>query len=85
MNLGLYGLVIVFGAFIILLIINPNLSCFGKRLKSPFYPLLRKRKASLSKFGQRTQAGGGQGQSDGSGGPKKPGKATEDYGFHLDE
>jgi len=85
MNLGLYGLVIVFGAFIILLIINPNLSCFGKRLKSPFYPLLRKKKASVSKFGQRTQAGGGQGQTDGSGGPKKPGKATEDYGFHLDE
>ena len=43
-NLGLYGLLIVFGAFILLLVINPNLSCFGRKLKSPFYPLMRRKK-----------------------------------------
>ena len=32
------------GIFIVLLIINPNMSCFGKRVSSPLYPLLRKRK-----------------------------------------
>jgi hypothetical protein len=44
MKWGVTGFLIVFGALILLMIINPNLSCFGKRLKSPFYPLLRKRK-----------------------------------------
>ena len=43
MNFGMYGILIIFGAFTLLLILNPNLSCFGKRLKSPLYPLLRKR------------------------------------------
>jgi hypothetical protein len=43
MNFGMYGILIVFGAFVLLLILNPNLSCFGKRIKSPLYPLLRKR------------------------------------------
>ena len=41
MNIGLYGLLIVFGAFVLLLVFNPNLSCFGKRIKSPFYPVRR--------------------------------------------
>jgi len=39
-----YGLIIIFGAFVVLLIINPNLSCFGKRITSPLYPLLRHKK-----------------------------------------
>jgi hypothetical protein len=43
MNFGAYGVLIIFGAFVLLMILNPNLSCFGKRLKSPLYPLLRKR------------------------------------------
>jgi hypothetical protein len=43
MNWGVYAILIIFGAFVLLLIINPNLSCFGKRLRSPFYPLRRKR------------------------------------------
>jgi hypothetical protein len=38
------GFLIIFAAFILLLIINPNLSCFGRRIKSPFYPLLRKKR-----------------------------------------
>lgn len=44
MNWGVYGILIVFGLFVLLLILNPNLSCFGKRISSPLYPLLRKRK-----------------------------------------
>ena len=43
MNLGTYGILIVFAAFIVLLILNPKLSCFGKRIRSPFYPVLGKR------------------------------------------
>jgi hypothetical protein len=44
MNWGIYGILVIFGAFILLLIFNPNLSCFGRKVRSPFYPLLRKRK-----------------------------------------
>jgi hypothetical protein len=44
MNWAFYGLLVIFGAFIILLVFNPNLSCFGKRLRSPFYPLYRKKR-----------------------------------------
>lgn len=44
MSLGLTGILVVFAAFILLLILNPNMSCFGRRIKSPFYPLLRKKR-----------------------------------------
>ena len=44
MNFAIYGILIIFGLFIILFIFNPNLSCFGRKVKSPFYPLLRKKK-----------------------------------------
>ncbi len=44
MKLGYYGILIIFVAFFLLLILSPNLSCFGKRLKSPFYPLFRRKK-----------------------------------------
>ena len=50
MNIGLYGLLIVFGAFVLLLIFNPNLSCFGKRVKSPLYPVLRRRSRNSRKM-----------------------------------
>ncbi|MGD1008648.1 MAG: hypothetical protein ABR951_00690 [Candidatus Aminicenantales bacterium] len=43
MSWGAYAILVVFGAFVLLLILNPNLSCFGKRIRSPFYPLRRKR------------------------------------------
>jgi len=43
MSWGAYAILIIFGAFVVLLIISPNMSCFGKRLRSPFYPLRRKR------------------------------------------
>lgn len=47
MNWSIYAILIIFGAFVILLILNPRLSCFGKRIKSPFYPLLRRKKKRL--------------------------------------
>ena len=43
MNWATYGVIIIFGAFVILMILNPNLSCFGRKIKSPFYPLLRRK------------------------------------------
>ncbi len=45
MSFGTTAILIIFAAFVLLLILNPNLSCFGRRIKSPFYPLLRKKKA----------------------------------------
>lgn len=44
MNFGIYGILVIFGAFILLMIFNPRFSCFGKKLASPFYPLMRKKK-----------------------------------------
>jgi hypothetical protein len=49
MNIGAYGILVIFGALVLLMILNPNLSCFGKRLKSPLYPLLRKRARAARK------------------------------------
>ena len=44
MNWATYAVIIIFGAFVILMILNPNLSCFGRKIASPFYPILRHRK-----------------------------------------
>ncbi|MFC2163675.1 hypothetical protein ACFLT2_01610 [Acidobacteriota bacterium] len=44
MNWMTYGIIIIFAAFIVLMIINPNLSCFGKKIASPLYPLTRQKK-----------------------------------------
>jgi hypothetical protein len=38
------AILIIFAAFVLILILNPNMSCFGRRLKSPLYPLFRKKK-----------------------------------------
>jgi len=43
-SLGYIGILIIFALFFLLLIFSPNLSCFGKKVKSPLYPLFRKRK-----------------------------------------
>ena len=43
MNFRIYGIIIIFALFLIIIIINPKLSCFGRRIRSPFYPLLRKK------------------------------------------
>lgn len=88
MNWGLYGILIIFALFILLLIFNPNLSCFGKRIRSPLYPLLRKKKRKVktedygfhlvNKTSKRKE------------GEKKERKEiektkkTDDYGFRLD-
>lgn len=45
MSWGATILLILFAIFIVLAAVNPNISCFGKRLRSPFYPLRRKKAA----------------------------------------
>jgi len=47
MRWQIYGIIIIFALFVLALVFNPTLSCFGKKLKSPLYPLLRKRKRKL--------------------------------------
>jgi hypothetical protein len=90
MNWGTTGILIVFGAFVLLMIFNPRISCFGKRIRSPFYPLLRKkgRKRTVAPTqdygfrlteGEVTKTAGGIKDS-----PKKV-KKTDDYGFRLDQ
>lgn len=90
MNIGAYGILILFGAFVLLMILNPNLSCFGKRLKSPLYPLLRKRGRPSHRqpptedygfdLGGDKKATASRPQTQPTLGKKLP---TEDYGFNL--
>jgi hypothetical protein len=70
MSWSTYAILIVFAAFVLLLIINPNMSCFGKRITSPFYPLLRKKRLK-----------GKPGTVPGAGAGEKAAQKTEDYGF----
>jgi hypothetical protein len=44
MSWGTTAIIVIFAAFVLLLILNPNMSCFGRRIKSPFYPLVRKKR-----------------------------------------
>ena len=92
MNFGAYGILIIFGAFVLLMVLNPNLSCFGKRLKSPLYPLLRKRSRAPRRQPPAEDYGfdlGG--DKDGAAySPENRSRPvpekrvrTEDYGFHL--
>ncbi|MBN2264666.1 MAG: hypothetical protein JW775_02510 [Candidatus Aminicenantes bacterium] len=55
MKWSVTGILILFAAFIALLIFSPNLSCFGRRIKSPFYPLFRKRKRKVEKPPPKTE------------------------------
>ena len=50
MNWMTYGIIIIFAAFVVLMILNPKLSCFGKKLASPLYPLTRQRKQKQRKI-----------------------------------
>ena len=78
MNWGFIGLLVVFALFIILLFTNPKLTCFGKRITSPLYPILRRRK-------RKERDAGGPPDPRGEGGERKPPeKPVEDYGFKLD-
>lgn len=71
MNIGAYGIIIIFAAFIILLVKNPNLSCFGRKLKSPFYPILRRKRMAREAEAARQE--------------RRKQIPTTDYGFHLDD
>lgn len=96
MKLTLYGILVILALFIILMVFNPNLSCFGRRLKSPFYPMIRKKKRKQKKI-QPVDYGfdlGGTGQkraleipppkiARGKSTGKKPSRVKEEYGFDL--
>jgi len=96
MNLALYGILGILGLFIVLMVFNPRLSCFGRKLKSPLYPVLRKRKQQKRKMKSvdygfdldnpsKKQAHGTSTQKHAQ--QSSPGArkniATEDYGFDL--
>ena len=51
MRWQIYGIIVIFALFVIALIFNPSLSCFGRKLKSPFYPIFRKRRRKLKTEG----------------------------------
>jgi hypothetical protein len=90
MNWGTYGILIAFGLFVLLMIFNPRISCFGKRIRSPFYPLLRKKarkKAPLptQNYGFHLSEGESKDAARPPAGDKKAVKKTEDYGFRLDK
>jgi hypothetical protein len=92
MNWGVSGVLVLFGAFVVLLIFNPNLSCFGKRLKSPFYPLLRRKQLERERARQgRPVPTEDYGFHLSDRDVPKPAlrndpvqKKTDDYGFKLD-
>jgi hypothetical protein len=74
--------------FILLLILNPNLSCFGKRIRSPFYPLFRKKKreAKTEDYGFRLVNKNSKTEAKKSKEQKeiKKIKKVDDYDFRLD-
>jgi len=88
MNWGFYGILIIFALFILLLIFNPNLSCFGKRIRSPLYPLFRKkkRKVKTEDYGFRLVDKSSKSKEKESNEDKeiKKIKKADDYGFKLD-
>jgi len=91
MSWGTYGILIVFGLFVVLMILNPKLSCFGKSIRSPFYPLLRKNTKTTKKvqpkaqdYGFHLEEGEGKEVKKGPAEKKEAAKKTDDYGFKLD-
>jgi hypothetical protein len=92
MNLGTYGILIAFAAFIVLLILNPKLSCFGRRIRSPFYPVLRgRRKKTPAKVPTEDYGFKLSQNPPPRAAPRRPAdkqdkaeKKTDDYGFRLD-
>ncbi|MFQ6069553.1 MAG: hypothetical protein ACE5LC_03400 [Candidatus Aminicenantales bacterium] len=91
MNWGMYSVlaIIIFALFIILMILNPNLSCFGRRITSPLYPLLRKRKRKIKThdYGFKLvdqPSSRVRKQIKPSDAGKTKIKKTDGYGFHLD-
>jgi len=89
MSWTIYAILIIFGIFIILMIINPDISCFGKRIRSPFYPITRKRKMKamsreLSKEYKFDLGGEAAKPVEKPAGEEDKKKKAEDYGFKLD-
>lgn len=91
MSWGTYGILIVLGLFVVLMIFNPKLSCFGKRIRSPFYPLLRRNAKNAKKVQPKAQDYGFhlvEGEAKKAkkevAEKKKTAKKTDDYGFRLD-
>lgn len=87
MNWGFYGILILSGLFVLLLIFNPNLSCFGRTIRSPLYPLFRKRKQRKIKtddYGFHLVDEPKKRSQERERVPAKTIK-TEDYGFNLGE
>ena len=99
MNIGVIGILVVFAVFIVLIATNPRLSCFGKKIASPFYPLLRRKRmertnAALRKerlkqmktedYGFKLEAESGAAQPEISEEARKKAKKAEDYGLKLD-
>ena len=90
MNWGTYGILIAFGLFVLLVIFNPRISCFGKRIRSPFYPLLRKKSRKKAAppaedYGFRLSEGAAKDAAKAAEDRKKAVKKTDDYGFRLDQ
>jgi hypothetical protein len=85
MNFGIYVILAAFGLFIILLIRYPNFSCFGKRIKSPFYPILRRRRYTKGKTGYGSRLTDKTSNWKTEGTDMNEEKKVEDYGFRLDD
>jgi hypothetical protein len=96
MKLALYGILVILALFIVLMVFNPNLSCFGRKLKSPLYPVIRKKKLKQKKretvdYGfdlggpgeKRSNETSTQKQAQKRIPGTKPNIAIEDYGFDL--
>jgi len=90
MNWGTYGILIAFGLFVLLMIFNPRISCFGKRIRSPFYPLLQKKSRKKAAppaedYGFRLTEAEARERAKAGGEKKQAVKKTDDYGFRLDQ
>jgi hypothetical protein len=96
MKLALYGILGILALFIVLMVFNPKLSCFGRKLKSPLYPVIRKKKMKqkiretmdygfdLGGPGEKRIHGANiQEQAQKRSPGIRPNIATEDYGFDL--
>jgi len=82
MSLGYYGILIIFAAFFLLLIFRPSLTCFGRKIKSPFYPLFRRKKLK-KKLKTQEESPVDESRKKNESEPRKKKLKTQDYGFSL--
>ena len=98
MKLALYAILGILALFIILMVFNPRLSCFGRKLKSPLYPILRNKKKRQKRIkttdygfdldtpGKKTSQAVNPQKVVPRGSPEARKKiVAEDYGFDLHE